>query len=202
MAPRERRSRREPEKNRHFGTLTTHFPKRNQHTTCIHRSHRSPGPAPLPHTATVVCARGTYTQHRQEYCARSRTPTRRPPAAPEPPRHHAVPPTAPGVYRLYWAAAAARAITESDTRAVPWARAPQTRTLAARRLRAAPAPRPSRCPSGSAPSTCRGRRRPDARAAAATAAAAGRRGDRHRHARAAALRPTDGDSPATASEPW
>ena len=32
IAPRERRSRREPEKNRHFGTLTTHFPKRNQHT--------------------------------------------------------------------------------------------------------------------------------------------------------------------------
>ena len=73
IAPRERRSRREPEKNRHFGTLTTHFPKRNQQ-----HINKSPGagPAPLPHTATVVCARGACmlrAQHRTKKTASGRS---------------------------------------------------------------------------------------------------------------------------------
>ena len=198
-ASRERRSRREPEKKCHFGTLTTHFPREKR--TSTHWQPATGATAPQRN-----CARGTYGYAAASTAkntvlapARHASDQRRPPAAP-PATPPAVPPTAaPG--RLYWAAAAARVFTESDTRAAPSPRAADAHSGCApstRRASTAPEPLPTRRqrtvdasrPPTPAPPPPPPPPLPDDEAIANATRMPPRSG------------PSGGDSPATASQPW
>ena len=113
--------------------------------TSTHRQRTAGATAPQRNCARVTYAAASTAKNTVLVPARHASDQRRPPAAP-PATPPAVPPTAaPG--RLYWAAAAARAFTESDTRAAPSPRAADAHSGCApstRRASTAPEPLPIR----------------------------------------------------------